>query len=74
MDLTFEIVRTADGMFDILKNGGLLHAGVPDMWLEDQLVRYGLCGIEYHDIREQLTASGSAKIVLAGLPGRPFTR
>jgi hypothetical protein len=71
MDLIFEVVKTA---FDILRDGCLLHAGIPDRWLEDQLARYGLCGTEYHDIRDQPTTSGSAKVVLAGLPGKPFTR
>jgi len=73
MDLIFEIVTAKDGSFDILKNGSVLHTRIPDRWLEDQLVQYGRCGIEYHDIRRQLTAHGRARIVVSGLPGKPFT-
>jgi hypothetical protein len=73
MDLIYEILTADDGSFDILKNGSVLHERIPDRWLEDQLGQYGLCGIEYDDIRCQLIAHGRAKIVIAGLPGKPFT-
>jgi hypothetical protein len=60
----WEVVRKEDGTFEMFHNGRLLHDSIPDRWLEDQLVRYGFCGEEYHEIRRQLDQFGKSKIVL----------
>ena len=61
MTVTWEVIRKDDGTHDILQDGTVVGAGVPDRWLEEQLVRYGFCGQEYADIRDKLNESGKAK-------------
>jgi hypothetical protein len=46
----------------MLRDGIVLHRAIPDKWLEDQLARYGLCGQEYRDLREQLKTSQTARL------------
>lgn len=62
MGSLWEIRRNQDGTFDILRDDVVLHCSVPDKWLSDQLVRYGLTGPEYKTIREQIIASGTARL------------
>jgi hypothetical protein len=58
----WEVSRNEDGTFDMLRDGIVLHRAIPDKWLEDQLARYGLCGQEYRDLREQLKTSQTARL------------
>lgn len=57
MGSLWQVSRNPDGTFDILRDGVALHRAVPDRWLSDQLVRYGLTGYEYKTIRNQLETS-----------------
>jgi hypothetical protein len=61
MIVSWEVIRKDDGTYDVLQDGIVCDAGVPDRWLEEQLVRYGFCGQEYADIRAKLNESGKAK-------------
>jgi hypothetical protein len=61
MNVTWEVIKKDDGTYDILKDGTVIDAGIPERWLEDQLVRYGFCGQEYADIRGKLDDSGTAQ-------------
>jgi len=58
----YEIIRRQDRSFDILHNGELEHSSIPDGWLEDELAKHGICGIEYREVRRQLLESGNAKL------------
>ena len=60
----WEIVKKDDGNFEIFRNGKLLNLSIADKWLKAQLGRYGFCGQEYQEIRQQLDELGKAKIVL----------
>ena len=60
----WEVMKKGDGSFEILHKGELLRGSIPEKWLEAELGRYGFCGQEYKDIRDQLEQSGKAKIVL----------
>jgi hypothetical protein len=62
MGSLWEVSRNQDGTFDFLRDGVVLHRAIPDKWLEDQLVRYGLCGDEYRDLRNQLKVSERAAL------------
>jgi hypothetical protein len=62
MGSLWEVSRNLDGTFDILRDGIALHRAIPDKWLADQLVRYGLTGPEYREIRDQLNASAVATL------------
>jgi len=64
---TWEVIKSADGSFEIRNKGELLQAEIPDRWLERELARYGFCGEEYRDIRQQLQNSGRARVVLTNL-------
>ena len=66
MPNVYEIVRRQDRSFDIFQNGELADGSVPDEWLEDQLVRYGICGKEYRDMRRDLDELGKVRLVYAG--------
>jgi len=64
---TWEVIKTANGSYQIRNKGELLRSEIPDRWLERELARYGFCGEEYRDIRQQLDNSGRAQIVLTNL-------
>jgi hypothetical protein len=66
MPNVYEIVRRQDRSFDVFHNGELSDRSIPDEWLEDQLVKYGICGKEYHDMRRDLDELGKVKLVYAG--------
>ena len=59
----YEILKRPDGSFDIFHNGELTDRLVPDRWLEDQLVKYGICGEEYRETRRRLDSVGEARLV-----------
>jgi hypothetical protein len=58
----YEIIRQADGTFDIFHNGELTSRSTPDEWLEDELAKYGICGHEFRDARRQLDDFGKVKL------------
>lgn len=60
----WEVFRTKAATFAIHHKGKLLRADIPDRWLEDELVKYGICGKEYRDILRQLEESDKAQITL----------
>jgi hypothetical protein len=59
----YEILKRPDGAFDIYRDGKLADASIPDRWLEEQLVKYGICGQEYRDSRRKLEELGEARLV-----------
>jgi hypothetical protein len=59
---TYEIIRRADRSFDIFHNGESRDRSIRDEWLEDQLVKYGICGQEYRDARRELDEFGKIKL------------
>jgi len=63
-DKIYEILKRPDGSFDIFYNGELVDRSVPDGWLADQLVKYGICGEEYQEARRKLDSIGEARLVL----------
>jgi len=73
MNVTWEVIRKDDGTYDILQDGTVVGASIPDRWLEDQLARYGFCGQEYADIRGKLNESGKAKFEFTYPFDRPRT-
>jgi hypothetical protein len=58
----YEIVRRTDASFDIFHNGELRDSSIPDERLEDQLVKYGVCGQEYRDARRDLDELGKVRL------------
>jgi len=62
-DRVYEILKRPDGSFDIFHNGELSDQLIPDGWLEDQLVKYGICGEEYREARRKLDSIGEARLV-----------
>lgn len=60
--LVFEILKRPDGSFDVFRNAELADSHVPDRWLEDQLIKYGICGKEYRDVRKELEESGKVRL------------
>ena len=59
----YEVVRREDGFFDVFHNGELADGSIPDRWLEEQLVKYGICGEEYRSARRELDALGRIRLV-----------
>ncbi len=62
MPEVYEIVLRPDGLFDVFHNGRLSDRSIPDGWLQDQLVKYGICGKEYHYVRREVEKSGKARL------------
>lgn len=59
-----ELVKRADGNFDLFLNG-ILHRGeIQERWLPEELcVRFGFCGAEYEAILLAVNESGKSKVV-----------
>ena len=70
MDILWEIVRRADGRFDVLKNGNLIYGAISDQWLQRQLTPVGFSEVDYQNARRQLEVAGNAKVVVP-LPKEP---
>lgn len=64
MDTKWSVFKKADGSFDILKNGVLLHT-IKEAWLERQLAPYGILGNDYEDVIRQLEESGNAQVSIS---------
>jgi hypothetical protein len=62
MPNVYEVIRRQDGSFDVFYNGQPKHSSIPDRWLEDELAKHGICGIEYREVRRQLLELGKAKL------------
>jgi hypothetical protein len=62
MSNVYEVVRRQDRSFDLFHNGELEQNSIPDRWLEDELSRRGICGVEYRGVRHQLDECGKAKL------------
>ena len=62
----WEFARKPDGTYAVSHNGKLLSDSVPEEWFESEMCeRYGFCGREYHDIREQLSRRGKCIVDLS---------
>jgi hypothetical protein len=72
MGSLWEISRNLDGSFDIARDRVVLHRNIPDRWLGDELVRYGLTGPEFGEIPHQLTISAVAILDYRSPPRRRF--
>jgi hypothetical protein len=59
-----EILKNPNGTFAMLEAGKLLHASIPDRWLEMDLAKYGFCGEEYREICRQLDSSGKVQFTV----------
>ena len=58
-----ELVRTADGAFDLFLNGKLDRSGVAEQFLNHELcVRFGFCGEEYDAILRGVEQNGRAEV------------
>jgi hypothetical protein len=62
MPNVYEVIKRTDGSFDIFHNEELRDSSIPDEWLEDQLVKYGICGEEYRDARRELDEFGKVRL------------
>jgi hypothetical protein len=58
-----EIVKRADGTFDVLVNGEMTDTNVAGAWIEETLcTRYGFCGDEGRAILREAADNGRATI------------
>jgi hypothetical protein len=62
----YKIIRRTDASFDIFHNEELRDTSIPGEWLEDQLVKYGICGQEYRDARRELDEFGKVRLEYGG--------
>ena len=76
MDVKWEIKRTANGC-NIYKNGELLHIGIRESKLDQQLIPHGFSTEHVQNVRAQLAKTKQASIVVPipektsmGLPKR----
>jgi hypothetical protein len=59
-----ELVKRADGNFDLFLNGTLHREDIQEKWLPEELcVRLGFCGQEYAAILLEANGSGKSKVV-----------
>lgn len=59
-----ELVKRADGNFDLFLDGTLHRGDIQEVWLPEELsVRFGFCGDEYDAILLDVNESGRAKVV-----------
>jgi hypothetical protein len=57
----FELVRKSDGTFDLLLNGKLDRADIPEPSPNEELcVRFGFCGEEHDSIALETATNGRA--------------
>ena len=58
-----ELVKRADGDFDLFLNGTLHRGKIEEKWLPEELcLRFGFCGEEYAAILSEANGSGKSKI------------
>ena len=62
----WKFTENEEGRFNILRNEVLLSGNVPERWLEEELAKYGFCGVEFKAIREKLQQDGIAVVELQG--------
>ena len=59
-----ELVKRADGIFDLFVNGTLHRGDIEERWLPEELcVRFGFCGSEYDAILLEANESGRSKVM-----------
>jgi hypothetical protein len=64
MTTVLELIKRADGNFDLFLNGTLDRGEIQERWLPEELcVRFGLCGAEYDAILLAVNESGRSKVV-----------
>jgi hypothetical protein len=62
---TLQVVKNADGTYEVIWRGELVCSRVQERWLKEELcVRYGFCGEEYEVILRQLNQSGRATVIV----------
>jgi hypothetical protein len=61
--MVFELVKKADGIFDLFVNGTLHRGQIEERWLPEELcVRFGLCGSEDDAILLEVKVSGRSRV------------
>ena len=61
-----EVVKRADGTYDLFLDDAPDHCAVPEKWLPEELcVRFGFCGEEYDTILRQVNQSGRTRLLLS---------
>ena len=61
-----KFLRKPDGTYAVSYNGKLSSDSIPEESFESEICeRYGFCGREYHDIREQLSRCGKCIVDLS---------
>lgn len=61
--IALDVVKNADGSYEVFFNGEQVRSGAPEKWLGTELcARYGFCGEEYKEILRQLNESGRATL------------
>jgi len=59
-----ELVKRANGIFDLFVNGTLHRGDIEERWLPEELcVRFGFCGSEYDAILLEANESGRSKVM-----------
>lgn len=59
-----ELVKRADGSFDLFLNGTLHRGEIQERWLPEELcVRFGFCGAEYDAILLEANERGRSMVV-----------
>ena len=59
-----ELIKRADGKFDLFLNGSLHRGQIEERWLSEELcIRFGFCGGEYDAILLKANESGKSRVV-----------
>lgn len=62
---TLQVLKNADGTYEVIWRGELVRSRVCDEWLHEELcVGYGFCGEEFEEILQQLNRSGRATVIV----------
>jgi len=58
-----ELVKRADGNFDLFVDGTLHRGDIEERWLPEEVcVRFGFCGSEYDAMLLEVNESGRSKV------------
>ena len=58
-----EVIKNADGTFDIFWGGKLRRKSILERWFPEELGSFGFCGEEYYSILRAVNQNGKAKVV-----------
>ncbi|MGB8011903.1 MAG: hypothetical protein WCF68_09845 [Terriglobales bacterium] len=58
-----EVVKRENGKFDLLLNGKLDRSNIPEVWLPEELSRFGFCGEEYTSILRDVNQTSKKTLV-----------